>query len=182
MRKLLIALLAPCMLSSCSLFTTSPPPPPHTLETLSLYLSRTSLLQTDYEQYKVSVPYLVMECGVIRRGKHVAAKQETIELDEDLQLRLSAPLWELLALLQGSGHRYPEPGKNSGMADPGQLFIEIVSDAGATAIRTSLDAVSAPRSPYERKLLEAVRHVRGLPAGPPCGMKDFYGIGLEELH
>jgi len=166
--------------SACGLLEQTPPAPRLSVDTLDLYLSRASLLQTDYEQYKISPPYLIMECGVVRKGRHTAAQQKTVSLDDEAGQRLLEPVYELAALLQKESHQFAEPGKNSGMADPGQLFLDLRTKDGANlSIRSSVDWVGAPRSSYERKLLDAVRRLRGAAGQPPCGMADFSGIGAE---
>lgn len=172
----LLALLLP----GCSWFAAEVPVQERPLETVSVYVSRASLLQADYEQYKWTRPFVISECGSIRGGRYHQKEQHTVSVPPEREQALLRPLWELMQQLEAEQHPFAEPGKNSSLADPGQLFLEVKGPEQSLSIKTSADAASSPGTRYERLLLDVVERFRGLVPTAPCGNPTFYDIGRQE--
>ena len=168
---LIISLLFISACSSNQASETSAPVPQH----IKLYISRSSLYNTEFEQYTLSGDILFHECGKISNGRHQAGRQGVIKL-ENLTLE---DLAQASAEVNESAMRNKEDlnksGNNSDLFDPGVFQLEM--DGLNSEIKTSLDSVTAGTGPLERKLRNLAETIRKSAEEKLCG-KEFYGLGL----
>jgi hypothetical protein len=145
-------------------------------DSIEVFLSRTSLQTTEFEQYKFAGGKLFFECGEIRRGRFAPEDQEFIEVEPDIREALDASGGDLAQYLAGRKYSLDKPGKNSSLLDPGQLYLTMRFGGQTTEIRTSLDSVTEPDSGTERKIATFVEELRGATPKEPCGNRTFYGF------
>jgi hypothetical protein len=143
----------------------------------SLYMTRGSLTSQEFEQYKTLPQGLFVECGTIHRGRPqtVAQGVERNAPEQSQPAKLAA--FELLQILNfEESLKLDAAGTGTGFADPGKYILTINNDGTKREIKTSLDWVEQKRTAFSTKLHTFTRLVRGIPATPPCGNAEFYGI------
>lgn len=145
-------------------------------ESIELYVSRSNMADTEFEQYKVSAGRLFAECGKIKAGRYVPIEQESDEVEADLAGQIGEAVQGVLSADAELEHPYDEPGSNRSMMDPGQLYLTLAFGEEVKSIKTSLDSVSEPTGSRERKLLKLLRLMRGASGEPLCGNREFYGV------
>ena len=184
LRKLLLC-AAILSLTSCSyLFGTesgaNPDGTPLTApapKSIELFLSRTSMTSTDFEQYKLSYNSVYFECGEIRRGRYLPRHQEFIDVASDLQQEIFSAANTTLDDRARNELALDPPGKNKNLADPGVFTLTIVPSSGETVIlSTSLDSVTNRGRELERDMEKLARLLRKSAGNNVCGSPSFYGL------
>lgn len=165
-------------LSACSTIKQAPPSVENEKLSYQLYLSRSSMQGTDFEQYKLTPQGLFYECGIIHRGRPEVKSQGIQALEGDalqgtreLAQKISADLGTTQPPL------FDPPGSNAGFADPGKFLLSLVIGDQAREVKTSLDGVEKARTRVEGHAKEFAESVRGSVTTSLCGSHDFYGIG-----
>lgn len=143
---------------------------------LELYLSRASLMQTDFEQYKLANDQLFFECGEIRRGRHLAKEQSFSPVSETVSAALRSQAWEVLDQTKRARSKFDDPGGTGSMFASGVLKLQIDAGTDRYTVHTSLDSISEPKKGSERAVLKLVEQLRGRASGAHCGAPQFYGI------
>lgn len=174
----LIAILLSISGCSLGLWEDSTPQPAITEKVVvELHLSRTSLTQTDYEQYKFMDGRLYKECGLLKGGRPVVQEQDFIDVGGDHLNEVSrAALTLYTRIINSPTLKWEPPGKNVDFFDPGRAFFTIRIDDAKVDVRTS---VSALDEPTDKANIEAARLASALRASSesaPCGNRKFYGI------
>lgn len=145
-----------------------------TPDAIELYLSRSNLSSTEFEQYKLSAGKLFIECGKIVAGRATPETQALEDASADLLEAAKSAAAEITA---NDAAGLEKPGDNSGLADPGLVRLTLAFDDGIETIRTSLDSVTEPDSSIEREIHSLAVVLRGAASESPCGNTEFYGLG-----
>jgi len=156
------------------------PPEDFNVASIELYMSRTSLFQANFEQYQLSPDLAFVECGEVRRGRHVPQQQNIISIPEDAYDRISEASWHVVEAVDRMTIDFDPPGTDKSLFDPGRLSLSIALDSRATEVKTSVDSVSLASSAKERNVLKLVKLIRGAVGTNHCGLGEFYGIGQDE--
>lgn len=147
------------------------------ISTIEIFLSRGNLLgPVEFEQYKVFDGQLYSECGKIIRERSLAESQRINPLQGDKANEILAKAAVLAAADEESRRALRKPGLNSNLFDPGQALFTLSNDEMAIPFETSLDRVSEPSDPLERKLNDLAKTVRAA-AIDTCGNQTFFGLG-----
>lgn len=152
-----------------------------TVDSLDLYLARASLLQVDFEQYKLNGSRLYSECGQIRNGRHITLDQQFATIEPAQKDLLAQQVFNLSQRHTGRKRSLPPPGDARGFADPGQIFLQMQVNGEKTELRTSVDDISDPKTIEAGAVKALAVQIRALTASAPatgrtCGYGSFYGI------
>ncbi|MCB0310486.1 MAG: hypothetical protein KDD42_04595 [Bdellovibrionales bacterium] len=157
---------------SSSVITDTPSPSEaEPLPTLQLFLSRSALGVTEFEQYNFGEGILHQECGKIKRGRFIPEDEAISHLNAANLSELQQSVKEVLDL-SDSELKLPSAGDNSSWADPGMLEIKI----GTKNYHSSVDAISAGKGLAATKIKQFVEKIRRISNPKKCGNKTFYGI------
>jgi len=148
------------------------------LETIELFMSRSTLTETEFEQYKLSGSRLYHECGEIRRGRFVAEEQEVTSVEAAALGHVKRASAELRQMMAAKQWLLDEPGRSTDLIDPGQLYLTLTFTGEPIKVKTSLDSISAAGKSAERKIKEIAELLRAQ-GGVRCGNRSFYGIGTK---
>jgi hypothetical protein len=144
---------------------------------IEAHLSRTSLTETEYEQFKYFDGQLYKECGQSKRGRAVMKEQDLVALDNSLQQNLERVAHDFVNVLR----TYPNseldaPGKNADLFDPGRAIFTVRIGERNFDVQTSVTALDGPRSRVATETLRLARTIRNSAGGDLCGHKTFFGI------
>jgi hypothetical protein len=140
-------------------------------------MTRGSLTSQEFEQYKTLPQGLFVECGSIHRGRPQTQYQGVEKGSPEQNQSAQLAALELLQVLNSEDSvKFDSAGSGTGFADPGKFTLTINNDGKKREIKTSLDWVEQKRTAFSTKLHAFTRLVRGIPATPPCGSMEFYGI------
>lgn len=179
MRKLLVSTCI-IALSGCSLLFDRAPEAEIDLSPVSyqLYLSRSSLESTAFEQYKLLPTGLFFECGSIYRGRSDTKDQGIRQIDPEVLRATQQAAFKILEhMKRDSPPAVDVPGTNAGLADPGKFLLTLRSGDATAEVKTSLDYVERDQTIIARDAKRFAQLLRSSLAQPPCGNWDFYGIG-----
>ena len=146
-------------------------------DSIGLYLARGSLTKTDFEQYKVFSKNLFFECGEIKGGENIPAQQAPALLTPTQQKKIQGTATALCEVLENSNFTFAKQDPKHGIANSGQLILDLSVNGKEYKIKTSVDSISNSKSLQEKKLRRLVEAIRGSTKTPPCGLKEFYGLG-----
>lgn len=166
------------LLPGCSLlFEEDIEDPVRPVDAVEITLSRASLVDAEFEHYKVTRGQFFRECGKNRRGSFIP----TSTVIEPLGVAYRNPLLDrvsrLLDFIDTHNPHWKEAGNGLSLADPGVVKVKISTPSRHYEMETSVDSMSAPSSRQERALRRVITLLRGA-AGDMCGNKVFYGIGF----
>ncbi len=152
---------------------------PTEVRSVELFLSRSSMNKTEFEQLKLTAGNLFAECGQIRAGRFYSESQglEPLEVSDEQTIKVKAT--ELLALIRENDPQLDGPGNNDSFFDPGQFYLTINGDKSQTSIKTSLDSISEPTTESEKTLHDLATTLRSIAGSSLCSNRTFYGIGTE---
>ncbi len=180
-RVLLLGALA--LLQCCTFFGEPDAPPPLSptttppaLNSIEIFLSRSELRKTDFEHFKIEGSSLFIECGEIHRGRNSPREQSLTHIETASAEAIAHSTWELASEISKQHPQFDEPGKNSDLADPGQLFVNIDFEGTALKVETSLDSISPATSTATALLLTLTEQTRSAAGGTLCGLEQFYGV------
>lgn len=182
MRKLLVSTCI-IALSGCSLLFDRAPEAEIDLSPVSyqLYLTRSSLESTDFEQYKLLSTGLFFECGSIHRGRSDTKDQGIWQIDPEALRATQQAAFKILEHMKQMKRDSPPavdvPGTNAGLADPGKFLLTVRSGDATAELKTSLDYVERDQAIIAGDAKRFAQLLRSSLAQPPCGNWDFYGIG-----
>lgn len=160
-------------LSGCFSSTAPSLPPDFKFQSIDLFLSRTNLTDTEFEQLKADHGKLFVECGKIRRGRFIPQAQNVFPLEPQIENELTQRSWNVL---QFADRQFDKPGDNSSLFDPGQATLNLVTSTSTLNLKTSLDAVSSKTGVQETAVYDLVSKMRSAAGGELCSNKTFYGI------
>lgn len=169
-----------CTLSAC--FSSPVQLPDNAkLDSFSIYLARSSLMQTEFEQFKFGGTKLFYECGEIKRGRHSAKLQNIVTIPSENLQQILTPAYQYQQAASESEVRLASPGGADSFFDPGQARIEFAINSDQISINTSLDELSEPSGKAQRKLARFVTSVRAFAREasgdkPLCDNREFYGL------
>ena len=175
MKKSSLLLFVLLISQGCSLFGFGKPKLTE-YTSIDVSLSRASLVDIDFENYKVMPDKVFYECGKVKRGKYSPADQKLLRFNPARSLPVRESLTDLVKFLKRSDLTWEEAGKNKSPADPGELKMTINTGSNKYSVVTSLDSISDPRTQAARELQEVVRKVRAMAGKAPCGNDRFYGL------
>lgn len=169
------------LLSGCIFGGSKPAGAPIEPESVELYLSRATLVDTDFEQYKLTGSRLFYECGKVQGGRQAPQKQNVIKLDPHELEELYGLATEVAAFANNYELVLDEPGASRNMFDPGQFLLKLEGQTGSLPIRTSLDSVttdSKTSTTLLKKLGAALRAnvLQNIPEQSICGKRKFYDL------
>jgi len=143
-----------------------------------LFLSRTSLEGTDFEQYKLLPMGLFMECGTIRRGRSHSSEHDIVRLQPDALQSTQVVAAEIFQHMTGGDPPSADsPGNNSSLIDPGKFLLSVTMNGKTARVDTSLDYVQRDKTMLSEQAKKFAQLLRGSLQRSPCGLADFYGIG-----
>ncbi len=173
---LFTSLLGACS-SSAPLAPHNITPPSGRTPIIELFLSRSSMTMTEFEQYKLSSGHLYMECGEVRRGRFIAREQELTPVTNDALAPLHERIADLFASASRTDSTMETPGTNRSLLDPGIFLLSIeLEGSGTKNFKTSLDSVANAEQLLTQSLRKLASLIRGLRSEIPCGNDSFYGI------
>ncbi|MCB0353280.1 MAG: hypothetical protein KDD64_07145 [Bdellovibrionales bacterium] len=151
------------------------------VDSLELYISRKSLTKTEFEQFKFADGQIYGECGTIVGGRYYPTLQDIRPSSSDSARAIASASDSVLDMAAAEDFHLDSPGKNTSLFDPGQFLLSLQRDGEAIRIETSLDSVSEPTSPLQRRLMVLAQVVRqttrdALHEATLCGNTDFYGL------
>lgn len=152
---------------------------PSEVQSVELFLSRSAMNKTEFEQLKLTSGNLFAECGLIRAGRFYAQSQGLEPLESNDENLIKEKATHLLSLLRENKPQLDGPGNNDSMFDPGQFFLTIEGKNSQTSIKTSLDSISEPTTQSEKTLHDLATTLRGVAGSSLCSNRTFYGIGQE---
>ena len=180
MKSLLFSLSLVTLLVGCVALEETPPSSPEELSSVSynLYVSRSSLTNTEFEQYKLLPAGLFSECGTIHRGRPETRQQTIEKIDSDKLAKSRELALELFKTVSSPEHAPADaPGANSGMADPGKYTLTVQVGDNKVELKTSFDFVERQQTSIAAHAHAFTQMLRSLPSKTLCGNQDFYGIG-----
>jgi len=142
--------------------------------TLSLYTSRTSLTDADFEQYDLRGNVFHAECGRVNRGRHTAEWQETIVVEDDALLELKE---HAHYLLQNETPKLAAASEKTTMFEPGKFSLDFQMSTRKKEISCSFDSISESKRIYPSTMRSLYLGLRSLTSEAPCGDQTFYGVG-----
>ncbi|NMC62601.1 MAG: hypothetical protein GYA55_05465 [SAR324 cluster bacterium] len=138
-------------------------------------MSRSSFTKTEFEHYKLNLPYIFYECGEIKRGRFFADENNYLTITPEQLASLNEALTVLFVLYNGRQSDMSEAGNNSNFADPGQFKLTLVSDR-EHEILCSLDSIANREGSIEERLFNLSRLIRSIPEHGICSNSSFFGI------
>ena len=148
------------------------------IKSLNLYINRSSLNSTDFEQYTIDENVFIGECGNIKRNQHRANQQNIITLSENELKKLTTQILKIKNYSNITISLLPKQGNNSSLFDPGKFILKVDDNNDKFEIETSLDAISDADPGLEKDLLALTKLIRNLNKNFLCGLSEFYGVGL----
>ena len=177
MKVLFISIITTLFFSGCSYISPfEQEAAPEDVKSLELYLRRSSISETDFEQYKISGSRLFYECGMLRTGRTFPGTNNIVSLNEDQLSAFRTKAWEFVNYYNQNKPSLEEPGTGSGMADPGLLTLRIRIGDTTLELKTSVDSVSEKKTPLESRLNGLATLIRSLPKETLCSNVDFYRL------
>lgn len=163
---------------ACSQTIKSESPFPNSeIKNINIFLSRSSLGITEFEQFKLTGnSNLFYECGKINRGRYVPEVQEIKNIETASANEILSLTNDLLQAKEKTKSALEKPGNNGSLFDPGQLMMEINSKDSKSEIKTSLDSISDAQTDLQIKIRALTRKFRSSTMSKLCGNKEFYGI------
>jgi len=180
MKSLLRLLCLGLLLSGCATShkTFSGTPGENSAVSYTLYVSRSSLTTTEFEQYKLLPSGLYSECGTIHRGRPETRQQTIEKIDADKVVKSGELARELFGVLSSLDHSSVDaPGTSSGLADPGKYTLTVQLGDKKVDLTTSFDFVERQRSSISARAYILTQMIRSMPSRTLCGNQDFFGIG-----
>ena len=173
-------------LMACSAVV-APVPEDATLNTLEVSYARASLVESEFEHFKLQKQLLFVECGTLHRGRYRVKAQDISTLPDDSIVTLREKAYPLFqSLTTEPAPSFDEPGDGSSFFDPGRLtlsvgFSGIPAQKNMGEMKTSVDAVTDPASQeafLAQKLIESLRAEARLHSQIKtlCGNAEFYGL------
>lgn len=169
-----LPLLLLSTLAACS--TSAPLTPDATVQSAELFMSRATLNDTHFEQFKVDNNRMYYECGVIRRGRFAAEEQKVAEVPAEKTEALTQVVADLMKAINESKASFEAPGVNKDLVDPGQLYLTFVTPGQEKEIKTSFDSVMTGRTIPEQKLHKVASVIRNFVGAPLCNSLNFFGL------
>lgn len=143
-----------------------------------VYISRTSLKSTDFEQYKLLPIGLYAECGTSRNGRPHTDSQGIFIITPETRSTLSSLSGEIFDRVRANPNQMsPKPGSDANMFDPGKFLLTIRKHEVKIDARTSFDSVEQQTGKTHALMYEFLETVRGALDKAPCNKDEFYGIG-----
>lgn len=156
--------------------TPAPMPPPDTqITSLDLFMTRSSLLSTDFEQYSLSEDGLFSECGVIDHGRFVAKTQILSDLSPEERAAIIDSAYGLQQMLGEKKLTFDPPGTKASPFDPGSFSLKVSLGGEDIEVKTSFDAVVNGETRPTEKLRTLAKLLR-YSAAEGCGANTFYGL------
>jgi hypothetical protein len=147
---------------------------------IEAHLSRASLTETEYEQFKYFDGRLYKECGQSKRGRPVMKEQDILPLEEGKQKNVERVARDFVTVLRTYPNTEIEPpGKNVDLFDPGRAIFTVRIGQRSFDVKTSVNALDGPRSRVATETLKLARTIRNAAGGDLCGHKTFFGIPGE---
>src|SRR5262245_22793616 len=109
MLKQIIATGAVRMLSGCWLARSTPEPAAETaaVNSLELFISRSSLGMTEFEQYKIQNGLFFQECGKRTHGRYYPLHEDVRTLESEERTALGAPVAKVARAIQQPTADFP---------------------------------------------------------------------------
>jgi hypothetical protein len=148
---------------------------PVAARSLELFVQRSSVTTSEFEQFKVVGERLFYECGTVSRGRFVPDTQQFVSFPETMVEQYQTRLSRVVALL-GPDQVFDAPGKAAHMADPGIFSLHVEIAENQHEVRTAFDSVVSPDTRVERELHALARILRAAAGGEICGNRHFYGL------
>ncbi len=162
------------LLSGCAP-ATPPAPPSPPLKSLDLFMTRSSLTSTEFEQYSLSEDSLFGECGVVERGKFIAQTQKVAALSPEMSAALAEASCAVLRSIEGRKLSFDPPGTKPSPLDPGAFALKTGCGDTPVEVKTSFDTVVNGETKQTEALGKLTRLVR-LAAVEGCGGRTFFGL------
>lgn len=151
------------------------PPPETTLTSLDLFISRSSLLSTDFEQYSLADNGLFGECGVLEHGRFVPKTQTLSDLTPDKRDALVTTAYGLQQMIDEKHPAFELPGTKASPFDPGTFSLKAELGGTPFEVKTSFDSVVNGETRATEQLRTLAKLVRDS-AVDGCGANPFYGL------
>ena len=157
---------------------------------LTLFMSRTALSGTDFEQYKlIDETTLFVECGKVKGGRFLPHIQKLYPMETSASHTLSESLNALIGSKTYQRNHFDAAGTNESVFSPGKFVLTFRATNGQEEvtgdITTSLDGVVESKKSGERALFELATKLRKSYSSsePTCSENAFYGIpgSIEHL-
>jgi hypothetical protein len=180
MRRFPLVVLFWVSLSGCFIDEALEPSAPVSNLSFELYLSRTALKGSEFEQYRLLPVGMYAECGVLRKGRAVVVQQGIVDVSDDVREALTERASTIIdRMKKNTPQGLAAPGDNSDLFDPGKFLLGFTGDGTNTRIDTSLDTVEGSATEREQNLRVFAELVRGILTKAPCKNEVFYGIGRK---
>ena len=145
------------------------------MESLDLFMSRSSLTETEFEQYSISGDSLFSECGLVERGRFVAKVQNVTTIAPDTASELVAATFAVHQLVKEKRPSFDPPGTKASPFDPGTYALKSSCGGEPLDIKTSFDAVVNGETKPTAALGKLTKTLR-LAAANGCGGRNFFGL------
>lgn len=146
------------------------------IHSIELFMSRASMIDAEFEQFKLTGNRLYKECGTIRQGRHYPQMQDIDALPEDVAQAIRNQATVVASQPQNFDPLIiPGPGKSSGMFDPGILNLTIKGKESLD-IKTSFDSIGDADRLSEKDVKNLVSLLRQAAGGRICDNAQFFGI------
>lgn len=150
---------------------------------LTLFMSRSALSGTDFEQYKlIDDTTLFVECGKVKGGRFLPHIQKLYPMETSASHTLTETLNALMASKTYQRSRFEAAGTNESVFSPGKFVLTFRATNGQEEvtgdITTSLDGVVESKKSGERALFQLATKLRKSYSSsePTCSEEAFYGI------
>lgn len=154
-------------------------PPDTAITSLDLFMTRSSLLSTDFEQYSLTEDGLFGECGVVENGRFVAKTQTLSEISPTQRSAIVAATYGLGQMLAEKQPSFDPPGTKASPFDPGTFSLKAALGDEPFEVKTSFDSVVNGETRPTERLRTLARLIRDS-AVEGCGANTFYGLrGLK---
>ena len=159
------------------------PEPITEVRELTLFMSRSALSGTDFEQYKlIDDTTLFVECGKVKGGRFLPQIQKLYPLEASASETFTESLNALMASKTYQRNRFDAAGTNESIFSPGKFALTFRATNGRDEvtgdITTSVDGVVESKKSGERALFELATRLRKSYSSsePTCSEEAFYGI------
>lgn len=166
-----------CGCSSAGVQVAESPPAP--LNSLEIFMSRATLRDVHFEQFKLSGGRLFAECGKIQGGRYLPIEQNLATLTQDNETLIRDKAKEIHGTLGEKPRVFEEPGSNSTMFSPGKFTLSIDFNGVIREIKTTHTSILRPTSLPAKSSQELAALVRSAAGKTLCGKKDFFELGSD---
>ena len=180
-----LLILAIVGLPGCSTVQEAPLQPGQisSIRELTLFMSRTSLSSTDFEQYKLlNDETLFVECGEKKGGRFFPTIQKLYAVNKAATNDVKDALAYLVSSKTYQQNRFESPEESDSIFSPGSFSLRFSTESAQGAftgnLTTTLDSLLDAKSAGEKALFRLAKSIRTSYSSsePHCGEESFYGI------